>query len=241
MTINKLLLTAALATPAALAFATPAQAQVAGIAQANPIIAMGKSQIFRAIDDQVRTMFKANLDQAASKERARQQLLSQLDKNNDHNVDQEELDAATAAKNPAIPQIAQLENEMNTLNEPASRAEAYAVEQSLVKAYNTAVQKVVADRKISVVLNPSSLVYAPESSDVTDEIIAEMDKSARPAVTAPPSTWSTPRDLPGLLQQLQQVLQIVKAMEAQKAGTPAPGAAPARPAPAKPATQPQSR
>lgn len=241
MTFKQLILaTAAIAAPATLMSAAPAQAQVAGIASANPVVAMGNSKAFTTVNQQIETMFKSNLDQAEAKERSRQQLLVQLDKNGDKNVDQSELDAAAAAKNPALAQIDQLENDIATLTEPASRAQAYAIEQ-MVKSYNVALKKVVTDKKISVVLAPTAFIFAPDSADVTTAITAEMDKTAPSPVTAPPSNWQPTRELLGLQQQLSQYQQIIRAIAAQQQSTKG-AAAPAAPAGAKPPQpQPQGR
>jgi Skp family chaperone for outer membrane proteins len=252
MITKKMLLAAAAAVPV-LAFAAPAQAQVSGIASANPVVAMGNSKAFSAANQQIATMYKSNLDQADAKEKSRQALLVQLDKNGDKNLDQAELDAAIAAKSPLLTQAETAEREIATLSEPAVRAQAYSIE-NMLKGYDTALRKVVTDKRISVVLSPESFVFAPPTVDVTDAITAEMDKTPAGAVTAPPSGWNPSRQTVALMQQLQQFqqYQVARAYAAQQraaaanpaagqqrpAGTPAPAPATARPA--NP-TQPQSR
>lgn len=240
MTFNKMLIATALAAPA-VALAAPAQAQVSGIASANPIVAMGNSKAFTAANQQIQTMFKSNLDQADAKEKARQTALAQLDKNGDKNVDQAELDQAEAAKSPALAQAAAAEREIATLTEPAVRAQAYSIERML-QGYDAALRKVVTDKKVSVVLSPESFVFAPPAVDITTAITTEMDKAAPAAVTAPPSGWNPSRQTLAIQQQLQQFEQykLIRAAQQQQAqrqpgaAAPAPGARP----PAQPAARP---
>ncbi|MCW3838001.1 OmpH family outer membrane protein [Sphingomonas canadensis] len=232
---------AAAAAPAAIAAAAPAQAQVAGIAQADPVVAIGNSKAYTTLVQSVETMFKSNLDQAKAKEAARQALLAPLDKNGDGTLDENEQNAAIAAKNPAVTQANALDAEIGTLTDPVARAQAYGVQQ-LYKGYETALKKVVTDKKINVVLSPSAFIYAPDSSDITATITAEIDKQPAIPVTAPPSNWQPSRDLINMQQQLVQYRQILRALaERARAANPAPGApAPAAPAALKP-QQPSGR
>ena len=71
MTTNKAILAALLAAPAMLAVAAPAQAQVAGIAYANPTSVVASSKAFAAANQQISTTYKAAFDQMQQR---RQQL-----------------------------------------------------------------------------------------------------------------------------------------------------------------------
>lgn len=237
MKLIKLLAATALAAPAMLAFTAPAQAQVAGIATVNPVVSIGNSKAWAGINQQIQAMFKANLDQAANKDRQMQPLLAQLDKNNDKVVDDDEKAAAAAAKSPALTQAGQLEREIATLEEPASRAQAYGVEQ-LLKTYNTTLRKVISDKKINIVLTPASVIYAPNAIDITEAVTAELDKSPVAQLTVPPTNWNPSRDVVGVQQQLGQYGQILRALAAQQQAQQR-AAAPQGTAPAPAAPKPQ--
>ena len=64
-----------------------AQAQVNGIATANPIIAIAGAKALQSANQQIQTTYKSYMDQIQAKLEQRQTLLLQLDKNKDKNVD----------------------------------------------------------------------------------------------------------------------------------------------------------
>ena len=98
-----------LAASAAIAIAAPAQAQVSGIATANPVAVVAGAKAFGAARTQIESTYKAAFDQIQARRTAMQKelepLVAQLDTNKDKNVSDDELKAAQAAKNPALERI----------------------------------------------------------------------------------------------------------------------------------------
>lgn len=243
MITKKRILAALLAAPAALVVAAPAHAQVNGIATASPVRVIDSSKAFTAAQQQIQTTYKAAFDQINARRQAAQKeaepLLAQLDTNKDKKVDDSELKAAQAAKNPVLDKIAAIQNAANTdvqkLSNPAARAELFAIE-SILRQYEPAQLRVVTARKISVVLSPEVFMYAPDSADISDAITAELDKSVPTVSIQPPADWQPARETLAMQQQLAQIEQIrayQAAAQQQRAAGAAP--APAAPAGAKPA------
>lgn len=252
MTTKTHLLAALLAAPAALAFAAPANAQVAGIAYANPTSVVAASKAFDAARKQIATTYKASFDQIEARRTAIQKdlepLITQLDTNKDGKVSDDEIKAAQNAKNPALDRIKTVQDSANNdiakLTNPAARAELFAIE-SILRQYEAAQLRVVTARKINVVLSPEVFMYAPDSADISGAITAEIDKTTPTVSIQPPADWQPSRDTLAIQQQLVQVAQMrayqqaAQAQQQQGAAAPA-GARPAAPAPAgaKPATKP---
>ena len=250
MITKKHIVAAMLAAPATLLFAAPAQAQVNGIAYANPTTVVGNSKAFAAANAQIATTYKTAFDQIKARREALQKevepLLLQIDTNKDKNVTDEEIKAAQTAKNPALDRLktaqTTAETDVARLTNPAARAELFAIE-SILRQYEAAQMRVVTARKVGVVLSPEVFMYAPESADISPAITAELDKAVPSVSIAPPADWQPARETLAIQQQLIQ-LQQVRAYQAQAAqqgarpagAAPAPaGARPAAPAPAKPA------
>lgn len=247
MNTNKRIIASLLAAPAVLAFAAPAQAQVAGIAYANPTSVVGNSKAFAAANQQISTTYKTSFDQIVQRRQAMQKelepMLTQLDTNKDKQISDDEIKAAQNAKNPVLDRVKAVqtaaEGDIAKLSNPASRAELFAIE-SILRKYEAAQLAVVTARKISVVLSPEVFMYAPDSADISPAITAEIDKSTPTVSIAPPADWQPSRETLAIQQQLVQIAQV-RAYQQQAQQRPA-GAAPApaapagtRPAPAKPA------
>lgn len=244
MITKKALLAAMLAAPAALAIAAPANAQVAGIAYANPTAVVAGSKAFGAANQQISTTYKAAFDQMQARRTALETelkpLVAQLDANKDGKVSEEEGKAAQTAKNPAIEKIrtaqTNAQNDLGRLSNPAARAELFAIE-SILRQYEAAQLRVVNARKISVVLSPEVFMYAPDSANISQAITAEIDKVAPTVSIQPPADWQPSRETLAIQQQIAQAAQLQAYQQAAQqqrpaAGTPAPaaGTAPAKPA-----------
>ncbi len=231
---------AAIAGASVALLAGTASAQTAGIATAQPDAAIFSAKAFDAANQQISTTYKTQLDQAAAAETAlNTQLRTLLDTNKDGQVSQAEAAAAEApnsalgnqvraAQQKAQPNIQQLQG-------PAIKAQAYALEQITAK-YDPALRAVVGAKKISIVLTPSTIQYAPPATDITRDIIAEIDRSTPSVSITPPANWQPQQQTVELLQQYRQLV-YANAARRQQSGAPATGAA----APAAPATSPQGR
>jgi len=245
MITNKRILASLLAASAGLAFAAPAQAQVNGIAYANPTAVVGTSKAFGAANQQISTTYKTSFDQMQQRRTALDNelkpLYAQLDSNKDGNVSEEEARAAAAAKNPAVDKIktaqTNAQNDLARLSNPAQRAELFAIE-SVLRQYEAAQLRVVTARKISVVLQPDVIMYAPESADISKAITDEIDKTTPTVSIAPPADWQPARETLAIQQQLIQIQQIRAYQAAAQQQQGARPAAPAAGQPARPAPKP---
>ncbi|ASK88055.1 OmpH family outer membrane protein [Sphingorhabdus sp. SMR4y] len=192
-------------TAAPLAVGSVAQAQVSGIATANPTLAIAKTKAFSSAYSQIGTQYKSYFDQIDARNKTLNGLRAQLDTNNDKQLTQEELDAAVRAKNPVLQSIQTEENEIQKLQTPAVKAQMFAVE-AIFAEYGNAQQKVVSDKKISVILDPEAFLYAPSQADVTNDITAALDARLPSVSTTPGADWQPQRNTVALHQQLQQLL-----------------------------------
>jgi Skp family chaperone for outer membrane proteins len=236
--MKRLLISAALAA-ITVPVATSAAAQVTGgIATANPVIAIASSKAFQNANQQIQTTFKSNFDQIQAKLDQRQTVLKTLDKNHDNNVDQAELNAAEKLKSPALKQVDAIEKEIQRLQQPAQIAQVFAIE-SIARQYQAAMNKVVTDRRIGVILKPDSFVYAPDAADVTSSITAALDQTVPSVSITPPANYQPSQTGVELYREIQQLRQIAAAQQAQQpAATAAPTPRPAQP---QPQQQPQGR
>lgn len=249
MTINKKLIAIALAAPAVLAFAAPAQAQVTGsIATVDQLRAITASKAFSTSRQQISTTFKTALDQINARRTAAEQelqpLVLSLDANKDGTVSEAEVQAAQTAKNPNVAKIATARQnaarDIATLERPIALAEAYSAE-LILQQYEGAQNRVVQAKKIGVILAPNSFIYAPANSDVTDAVTAELDKVLPTAPITPPANWQPQGQTIQFLQTLNELLaEAGRARAAQQGQARPAGAAPAPAAtpPARPATTP---
>ncbi len=248
MITKKAILAAMLAAPAALAIAAPANAQVAGLAYANPTSVVAASKAFGAANQQISTTYKAAFDQMQQRRTALENelkpLVAQLDANKDGKVSEEEGKAAQTAKNPAIEKIrtaqTNAQTDLGRLSNPAARAELFAIE-LILRQYEAAQLRVVNARKISVVLSPEVFMYAPDSANISQAITAEIDKVAPTVSIQPPADWQPSRETLAIQQQIAQAAQLQAYQQQAAAQQQRPAAAAAAPAatgaaqPAKPA------
>jgi Skp family chaperone for outer membrane proteins len=213
-TIKTMLLAAALVAPVALT-AAPAFAQVSGIAVADPEAAVANSKAWAAARQQIQTTYKAQIDQANARRTAitteLQPLVTKLQNDQRANVAQ----ASLQAQAQAIQTKETAANaELGRLTQPASRAQAYAIEQISAKLPD-AVNAAVRARNVSVLLRPQAALFNQPTADITSAITAELDKTVPTVGITPPANWQ-----PG--QQQGQAAAVGQA------------ATPARPATSKP-------
>ncbi|MFN3676971.1 MAG: OmpH family outer membrane protein [Sphingomonas pseudosanguinis] len=211
-TISKLLLAAALVAPAA-TVATSAQAQVNGVAVADPQGAIAGSRAWAAARQQIETTYKTQLDQAETRRTALTRELEPLVQafqtaRSQPNANQ----AALRTQAEQIETRQQAANqELQRLTQPAVRAQTYAVEQ-LQARLGEAVQNAVRAKNVSLLVSPQAVLFMQPTADITTAVTAELDKLVPTVSITPPANWQ-----PG--QGGQQA--------ATPANAPAPAAAPA--------------
>lgn len=226
-TFSKIALAAAPALGLALA-AAPAQAQIGGIATASTIGAIVKSKAMVQGYQTIDTTYKTYYDQLQAKGKERNDLLAKLDKNGDKNVDQAEMDAAEAAKDPNLVLIEAKEKEIVALQEPIAKAKMYVLSQIIGK-YGPAQQTVVTAKKISMILAPDAFIWAQPTVDVTAAITAELDKALPTAATTVPAGWNPDQQVYEVYQRVQQMIAAAVQQQAQAPRPAAPASGKAAP------------
>lgn len=234
---HKLMLGCAVLAPV---FAGSAQAQVSGVAIADPEIVILTAKALDTANGTIATTYKAQLDQANTRAQALQTelngLYAPLDLNHDKQLSDSEINAAQAAKNPALAKIDAAQKaaqaDIGRLRGPAILAQAYAIEQ-ISQKYSAAMKSVVDSKKISLLLSAGTVQFSTPAVDVTDDIKAELDRTVPTVSTTPPANYQPGQQTQQLLQAYLQQQQYAAAVRAQQAR----GAAPATP----PGKTPQGR
>lgn len=187
--LSRLLMAAAVAAPVALS-APAAQAQVNGVAVADPQGAIANSKAWAAARAQIQTTYAAQLAQADTRSRAIQAELQPL-------VTQfQAAQRAPGANNAALaPQYQAIQAkqqagqaEIARITAPAERAQAYAVEQIQAKL-GEAVQTVVRAKNVSLLVNPQAVLFLQPTADITPAVTAELDRLVPSVSTAVPANW----------------------------------------------------
>ena len=195
-TFKTLLLAAALAAPAAIV-STSATAQVGGVAVADPEAAVANSKAWATARTQIQTTYKAQIDQANAR---RQAISTELQPLVDAYQKAAAAPCATEAslrsQATAIQTKEQAGNaELQRLTAPASRAQAYALEQISAKLPD-AVSAAVRAKNVSLLLRPNAALFAQPTADITSAITAELDRTVPTVGITPPANWQ-----PGQQQQ----------------------------------------
>lgn len=184
-----LLLAAALVTPGAFTAAT-ATAQVAGIAVGDPEAAVANSKAWATARTQIQTTYKAQLDQANTRRQAitteLQPLVAAYQK---AAAAPGATEASLRTQAQAIQTREQTANaELQRLTAPASRAQAYAIEQISAKLPD-AVNGAVRAKNVSLLLRPNAALFAQPTTDITSAITAELDRLVPSVGITPPANW----------------------------------------------------
>jgi Skp family chaperone for outer membrane proteins len=213
LSITALALTACMAVPAA--------AQVNGIGVTEPAIAIAGSAALQAAYQQIGTTYAAQRTQLEQLQTQRDTLVRQFDTNNDGQLSDAEQQAAQANAT-AVQQLQTLDQTIQQTQAPIQLARVYVIEQ-IAMQYGNAVQQVVTAGNISLILNPSSVVYAAEAVDVTDEIVAKLNTLVPTVSTTVPAGWQPQRQSVQLYQEVQQMLLTAAQQQAaQQQAAPAP-------------------
>jgi len=184
-----LLLAAALVAPGALVAGT-ATAQVAGIGVADPEAAVANSKAWATARTQIQTTYKAQIDQATARRQAitteLQPLVAAYQK---AAAAPGATEASLRTQAQAIQTREQTANaELQRLTAPASRAQAYALEQISAKLPD-AVNAAVRTKNVSLLLRPNAALFAQPTVDVTASITTELDRLVPTVGITPPANW----------------------------------------------------
>lgn len=229
----KALLSSAAALALAVSMAAPASAQVNGIGVAEPAIIVAGSQALTGAYQQITNTYQAQRTQLDQLDQQREALIKKFDTNNDGKLDQAEQKAAQAENNPTRKDLEALDKQINTVQAPINLAAIYAVSQ-IADQLGAAVQQVVSQGGVQLILPSSGVLYSAEASNLNQKITAALNARIPQVSITPPTGWQPTQEAVNLFQDVQQVrLAAAQAMQQQQAQ---PGAA--TPAPA--ATQPKA-
>jgi len=231
----KTILSTAAAIAAATVIATPASAQVSGIGVADPALVIAASKALNAAYNQIGTTYAAQNTQLQQLTQQSQAILKKFDKNNDNNLDATEMQAAQAENNPDRKQLETLQEQMNKTREPLDMAAAYAVQQVALQL-NTAVQDVVTQNRIQLLVPNGSVLYRAPAADVNQKIIDALNAKLPQVSITPPAGWRPTQETVQLLNDVQQArAEIAQAQAARQQPGAAPAAQPATSTPKAPA------
>jgi len=206
------LATASAVAIASLALAAPASAQVNGIATADRALAVANTQALQTGFEQIATQNQAQLTSLGQLQQQQQTIVRGLDTDGDGQLSEAEQAAVPEATRQ---QLGTLNQQIRAIEVPIQRARVYVVSQ-IGQQYAPAVQQVIADRSIQIMLAPDALIYAPESADVTSAITAAMNARATSAQISPPADWQPSQGGVQLYQEIQQLI-MYSAMQQQAA------------------------
>ena len=218
---TKTIAAAALAGTAAIA--TPAAAQVAGIATSSPEAVIVRSQARIAAYQQIDQQFAAQIGQIRTLRQEMQTLQQSLDTDSNGQLSQAELQA-----NPGVvQQIQQKEQQLGQASQPIVLAQTYAIEQ-LINDYQNVRQQVVQQKNIQLLLTPDAIQWAPEAVNVTDDLVAVLDQRVPTVQITPPEGWRPRQDSLAAQQTVSQVLMnVAQQQAAQQQAQQQPAAQPA--------------
>ena len=220
-----------------------ATAQTSGIATASPDAAILSAKAFAAANTQISTTYKAQLDQAAAQDTAlNTQIRTLIDTNKDGQISQTELAAGQNASGAIGQQVKAAQDKaspaIDQLRQPAIKAQAYALE-TISQKYEPALQTVAKAKGANIVLAPNAVQYAPPATDITEAVIAEIDRTTPTVSIAAPANWQPNQDTLQLLNQYRQAVYVNELRRQQAAqqgtGAPTPSATGGAPAPTPPA------
>lgn len=183
------LLAAALLAPSMI-IAVPAGAQVNGVAVADPQGAIAGTRAWATARTQIQTTYKAQLDQADARSKAIQAELQPLV--TQFQAAQKAPGVTNASLAPQYQAIQAKQQagqaEIARITQPAERAQAYVVEQIQARL-SEAVQNVVKQRNVSLLVNPQAVLFLQPTADITPAITTELDRLVPSVSSAVPANW----------------------------------------------------
>ncbi len=203
------------------AFAAPAAAQVQGpIATVDITNAVVASTARATAYNQVTQTYSAQFEQEAAKTRELQEIYKVFDKNKDNQIDDAEL--AAAQKLPQFPRAQALEQEIAQINGQIESALVYAIEQIMAQM-RPAVEQAATQKKAQIVLQPSAVIFAPNTIDITQDVVTALNTRLPSVGIVPPQGWQPSRASAQVYQEVQQrltALAILQQRQQQQQGQP---------------------
>jgi Skp family chaperone for outer membrane proteins len=192
--------------------ALPAQAQVQGnIATVDIPRTIIGTTAFQNGYEQVTTTYATQNELRRTKAQERQTMLAKFDKNGDKQVDDTEQQAMQ--KSPDFAKLQTLEQEIQALGNQIDGARVFAIEQIIVQ-YPSALQDVTTKDQIKLVIDPSTLLFAPPEADITTKVTAALNARVPAVGVVPPAGWQPSREGVQIYQEIQQ--RLIAAQMAQQ-------------------------
>lgn len=199
LTKTTLAMTAALGATLA---AVPAAAQVNGIATADRALAIANAQALQTGYQQIADQNQAQLTTLQQLQQQRDVIVKGFDTDGNGQLTEAE---ANAAPESSKQQVRTLDEQISAAQLPIQRARLYVLTQ-VAQQYAPAVQQVIADRSIQVMLAPDAIIYAPESADVTQAVTAAINTRAPSVQITPAADWQPTQAAAQLYQEIQQLM-----------------------------------
>lgn len=211
----KTLLPTAAALALATALAAPASAQVSGIGVSDPAVVVAHSKALQGAYSQITTTYQAQRTQLQQLDQQRLTVLKKFDTNNDGKLDQAEQKVAQDPNNADRKQLESVEDQITKIQTPINLAGAYAVQQ-VAQQLNAAVQQVVSQGNIQLILPANDVLYAGKTADITAKLVAALDARLPQVSITPPAGWQPSQETVQLFQDVQQV-RLAEAVRQQQA------------------------
>lgn len=209
-TATKMLLGTAVAAVAAIA--TPAIAQVNGMATSSPEAVIVRSAARIAAYQTIDQTYATQIQQIRTLRQEINTLQQSLDANKDGQLTEQEVQA-----NPSVvTQIQQKDEQAAQLTQPIALAQYYAIEQ-LINDYQNAQNQVLQQKKVQVLIAPDAVQFAPDGFNVTNDILKVLDTRLPTVSTTPPTGWQPRRETVATHQTVQQVLVAAAQQQAAAA------------------------
>lgn len=209
-TATKMLLGTAVTAVAAIA--TPAIAQVNGMATSSPEAVIVRSAARIAAYQTIDQTYATQIQQIRTLRQEINTLQQSLDANKDGQLTEQEVQA-----NPSVvTQIQQKDEQAAQLTQPIALAQYYAIEQ-LINDYQNAQNQVLQQKKVQVLIAPDAVQFAPDGFNVTNDILKVLDTRLPTVSTTPPTGWQPRRETVATHQTVQQVLVAAAQQQAAAA------------------------
>ncbi len=191
--------------------AVPATAQVQGrVATLDISRAIIGTSALQTAYNQVSTTYSAQIETRRTKSQERQTLLQGFDTNSDNEVNDAELQAAQSS--PQFAQLQTLEQEIAQLTNQIDAGRIFAIEQIFAQ-YPAALQEVVTQQQIQMVMAPASVLYAPQEADITQQVTTSLNTKVPQVGIVPPAGWQPTRQGVQLFQEIQQTLVAAQVLQ----------------------------
>ena len=99
---------------------------------------------------------------------------------------------------------------------PISLAQIYVIEQ-IAQQYSPALQQVITQKNVQLILEPEAVAYAPEAAVLTDDVIAALDQLIPAASTTVPEGWQPQQQSVAVWEAVQQLIATVSQMRQAQA------------------------